>query len=101
MRAAHSSCVGLGEQRTNAPRGDWACPACIDHALKQIAANGEDDDEEEDAIESEEDSLSLEEIQDINTTCVTLRGELDRLGLLTRGRKRDLVQRLLDYHSHT
>ena len=36
FNAAHAVCCGMGDQRSNAPRGDWACPACIDHATKQL-----------------------------------------------------------------
>ena len=32
FNAAHTQCCGLGDKRTHAPRGDWACPACVDHA---------------------------------------------------------------------
>ena len=29
---AHLKCCGYGDNRKNAPKGDWACPSCMDHA---------------------------------------------------------------------
>jgi hypothetical protein len=108
---------GLGDQRTNTPRGDWACPACIDHArtqLKLLPVCGEDltesDEDPEgssERVESEEsesesgesdEHMSIEQIQNSSTTVVMLKTELDRLGLPKTGRKHQLVKRLLDHH---
>ena len=36
FNVTHSSCCGLGDQRKNAPRGDWACPVCMDHVREQL-----------------------------------------------------------------
>ena len=65
FNSAHAECCGLGDQRTNAPRGDWACPACIDHARDQLKSDsddgesesggGEDVSEEEKSDDSEDD----------------------------------------------
>ena len=42
FNSAHAECCGLGDQRTNAPRGDWACPVCIDHASEQLMSDNDD-----------------------------------------------------------
>ena len=116
FNAGHTACCGLGDQRTNAPRGDWACPACIDHArtqLKALPVCGEDLIESDvdpeissDRVENESDesdehgnaSMSIEQIQNPSTTVVMLKTELGRLGLSKSGRKHQLVKRLLDHH---
>lgn len=108
FNAAHSSCCGLGDQRKNAPRGDWACLACIDHAREQLKESlvcGEDvteseesDSESEETGESDE-GMSIEQIQDRKTTVVLLKRELGRLGLVQSGRKHELVKRLVDFNS--
>ena len=36
--AFHFDCCGLGDQRKKAPKGDFACPACVSHARQQINA---------------------------------------------------------------
>ena len=30
--AFHFECCGLGDQRSKAPVGNWACPACVSYA---------------------------------------------------------------------
>ena len=32
FNTSHLNCCGFGEDRVKAPRNDWACPACINHA---------------------------------------------------------------------
>ena len=109
FNVAHSSCCGLGDQRVNAPQGDWACPACIDHARAQlketpvhggedVGGSGDDVEESEESEESEDDPLDIVEIKDPTTTCTMLRTECCRLGLVQRGSKTQLVSRLLKYH---
>ena len=107
FNSAHAVCIGLGDQRTSAPRGDWACPACVDHATKQLQQLSVDDlpsEEVEDLSESGDESdegeegMSIQQIKDPKTTVGMLRGELRRLQLPLKGRKQTLVSRLLDYH---
>ena len=105
FNAAHSSCCGLGDHRVNAPRGDWACPACIDHARSQLKESqlcGEDmveSDDDDDDENSDDEHMFIDNIQDPHTTVPMLKTELRRLGLRVCGRKIDLVGRLLNYHN--
>ena len=57
FNSAHAECCGLGDQRVNAPRGDWACPACIDHTRDQLKGDS-DDGESDDDGESGDDGES-------------------------------------------
>ena len=43
--------------------------------------------------------MSIDMIKDPRTTVVQLKNESRRLGLDVRGRKHDLVERLVDYHN--
>ena len=117
FNAAHSSCCGLGDQRKNAPRGDWACPACIDHAREQLRELRDDSDNREEdsdgggggdgdgdsggdgAGDSVEDK-PIEWIENTKTTVRMLRVELKRLGLQLCGRKSELVQRYVENSCH-
>ena len=135
FNSAHAECCGMGDQRTNAPRGDWACPACIDHARLQLMGGNDDDDDsvdddngdesgsqsddnddvdddndgdendecedEDDDSESDDDVLvSVEWIQNPTTTLRMLKSECKRVGLRMNGRKKDVVQRLMEYHDN-
>ena len=66
FNSAHVVCCGMGDQRSSAPRGDWACPACVDHATQQLqqlsdgdmfseCSENVSDESDEDNSESEED----------------------------------------------
>ena len=58
FNSAHAECCGLGDQRTNAPRGDWSCPACIDHARDQLKSDSDDGESDDDGDESGDDGES-------------------------------------------
>ena len=58
FNSAHAECCGLGDQRVNAPRGDWACPACVDHARAQLKCDSDDDGESGDDDENDCDGES-------------------------------------------
>lgn len=36
FNSGHMSCCGLGDHRSKAPKGEWACPACMQHASEQL-----------------------------------------------------------------
>ena len=105
FNAAHSSCCGLGDHRTNTPKGDWACPACIDHARAQLEESqlcGDDMVESDDDSDDNSDNhMSIDRIRDPRTPKTMLQVELRRLGLVVRGRKQELVDRLLQHHHIT
>ena len=111
FNSAHAVCCGLGDTRSSAPRGDWACPACVDHATKQLQKMSDEnpsdelvmsdnDDEEGSDIEDDEDDecMSIDQIKNPSTTVVMLKTELHRLGLSKNDRKHLLVKRLIKYH---
>ena len=98
FNSAHAACCGFGDRRTKAPRGDWACPACIDHARSELRRLQSTEVSSSSSSDEEPVGLSVQEIKDPKTTVRHLKSELDRLGLSQSGRKRDLVNRLLDFH---
>ena len=57
-----------------------------------------DSDDSAGSSEDESTNMTVEDIQSTSTTVQTLKTELRRLGLTVRGRKVDLVKRLLDHH---
>ena len=105
FNAAHAECCALGDQRTNAPRGDWTCPTCIDHARSQVQLtdndDGEGDDGESDDSDDRRDEEAVRWIHNPSTTVRMLKAELRRLGLKVSGKKQELVRRLLDYSNRS
>ena len=111
FNAAHAECCGMGDQRTSAPRGDWACPACVDHTRSQLAGGSDDSEESAEGHHGDDDSdggaepvadvtgISVEWIRNPSTTVRMLKTELKRLGLKVSGNKKVLVQRLLEYNN--
>ena len=115
FNSAHAVCCGMGDQRSSAPRGDWACPACVDHVTKQLKqlddeivsseegedmseSGDEDSESDEDEEDEDDEDMSIEQIQNPSTTVVMLKTELHRLGLSQNGRKHLLVKRLVEHH---
>ena len=97
----HAECCDLGDQRTNVPRGVWACPACIDHARAQLAADNDDDatgDGESTETGEKRDDGKVKLIRNPSTTVRVLKAELRQVGLKVSGSKQELVRRLLEYY---